>query len=72
MSRFSYLFSRIQHFDLLHQSLSDGLKIRQDGCYVGYDLCLALFRLRTKKQPLKQQRQKLSPQPNCCLTNKEA
>ena len=49
MSRLSSLFSRIQHFDLLHQSLSDGLKIRQDGCYVGYDLCLALFGLRTKK-----------------------
>ena len=70
MSRLSSLFSRIQHFDLLHQSLSDGLKIRQDGCYVGYDLCLALFGLRRKKKPLKQQQQKLSPQRKSCFTIK--
>ena len=44
---------RIQHFDLLYQSLSDGLKIRQDGRYVRDDQGLALFGLKTKKKQLK-------------------
>lgn len=81
MSRLSSLFSRIQHFDLLHQSLSDGLKIRQDGWYVRDDPGLALFGLNTKndlkqqqqqrqQQPKQQQHQKLSPQLNSCFTMK--
>lgn len=81
MSRLSSPFSRIQHFDLLHQSLSDGLKIRQDGWYVRDDQGLALFGLNTKKdlkqqqqqrqqQPKQQQHQKLSPQLNSCFTMK--
>ena len=81
MSRLSSLFSRFQHFDLLHQSLSDDLKIRQDGWYVRDDQGLALFGLNTQKdlkqqqqrrqqQPKQQQHQKLSPQLNSCFPMK--